>query len=383
MPFLSALSLNNVLETLPIGLFIVNLNQEIVYWNPAAERITGFSSQEAVGQHCDFLRGIPCGRRCGLYDPAKPKPIIGTSCTIRDREGLRLTLSKSVDFLYGDDGRVIGGVESFVDISEMKGLERRLRRHAYEREREVRRRTRELEEERAQLRTANRELDAFVYTVSHDLRSPLTPIIGYAEFLRDHYRDQLDDQALGLLGEIEGQGRRMLSLMEDLLTLARVGRIEPPSEPLSLTDVVYEVLGELRSTIAESGVEIHVGSLPAVRVPRTLISEVVLNLVLNALRYGGPKGGPIEIGTSKKGNTCGFFVRDHGSGVPAEEREKIFDPFFRGEKFRDIKGTGIGLAIVRKVARLYAGRAWVEETPSGGATFHIEFPTSTCKSPGS
>lgn len=377
MPFFNVLSLNQVLETLPLGLFMVDRQQNIVYWNPAAERITGFSAEEAVGLHCSFLRGIPCGRRCGLYDPAVPKPVVGTTCTIRDRRGHRMTLSKSVDLLMSEDGEVIGGVESFIDISEMKGLERSLRRSAYEREREVRRRTRELEQERMQLQSANRELDAFVYTVSHDLRTPLTPIIGYAEFLREHCRDKADEQSLALLGEIENQGRRMLNLMEDLLTLARVGRIEPPSEPLALTDVVYEVLGELRSTIAEAGLEFRVGPLPVLRMPRTLIHEVITNLVVNALRYAGPAGGPIELGSGSKGR-CSFFVRDHGPGVSAFEREKIFDPFFRGINSGEVRGTGIGLAIVRKVARLYGGRVWVEDTPGGGATFRVELPAGSC-----
>ncbi|KIH76077.1 PAS domain S-box-containing protein [Geoalkalibacter ferrihydriticus] len=373
--FFSALSLTEVLETLPFGLFLVDCDQHIVYWNPAAARITGFSPEEAVGRHCSFLQGIPCGRRCGLYDPAVSKPVTNVTCTIRGRDGKRITLSKSVDLLRTPLGKVVGGVESFVDISPMKGLERRLRRHAFEREREVRLRTRELEEEHARLQAANHELDAFVHTVSHDLRTPLTPIIGYAQFLHEHYRDRLDEQALAILEDIESQGTRMLALMEDLLTLARVGRLDPPDTPVSVADVVYELQGEMRAAIGEQGVEIRVESLPEMRLPRTLLSEIFANLIQNALRYAGAAGGPIEIGGRRQGGSCALFVRDHGPGVPAEIADKIFDPFYRGElRAHTPNGTGIGLTIVSKVVRLYGGRIWVEETPGGGATFRMEFP---------
>ncbi|MDO3378599.1 ATP-binding protein [Geoalkalibacter halelectricus] len=373
--FLSALSLSEVLESLPFGLFLVDCDQHIVYWNPAAARITGFSPAEAVGRHCSFLKGIPCGRRCGLYDPTVPKPVTSVTCTIRNHAGQRVTLSKSVDLLRSPSGEVVGGVESFVDISAMKGLERRLRRHALEREREVRARTRELQQEHIRLQAANRELDAFVHTVSHDLRTPLTPIIGYAEFLRENYRRCLDSQALEILADIETQGNRMLALMEDLLTLARVGRLEPPAEPVDGAAVVGELLGAMRTAIAEAGLEVRVAALPAIRLPRTLLSEIFANLIQNALRYAGQNGGPIEIGGRRRGTRCELFVRDHGPGVPKDIAEKIFDPFFRGHpKEGGPKGTGIGLTIVNKIVRLYGGRIWVADTPGGGATFHLEFP---------
>lgn len=371
--FLSALSLTGVLESLPFGLFLVDCNQQIVYWNPAAARITGFAAAEAVGRHCSFLEGIPCGRRCGLFDPKVPKPVTGVVCSIRGRDGRRITLSKSVDLLRGADGAVIGGVESFVDISLMTELEKQLRRHALEREQEVRKRTRELEAERAQLREVNSELEAFAATVAHDLRTPLTPIIGYAEFLQEQYAECLDAQARSVLSEIQSQGRRMLHLMEDLLTLARLGRLDPPREPVPLAEVLAEVLAELRAAREAAGLDIRIGTLPHLALPRTLLSELLANLIGNALRYAGPNGGPIEIDRPPQGGPR-FFVRDHGPGVAPEETERIFDPFYRGTHSKSLGGTGIGLTIARKVVRLYGGRIWVEETPGGGATFQVEFP---------
>ncbi len=224
-----------------------------------------------------------------------------------------------------------------------------------------------------ELRESNRELDAFVHTVSHDLRAPLTPIIGYAEFLRQHCRERLDAEIDGFLAEIEGQGRKMLALLEDLLCLAKVGKLECPLAPTATGEVVRESLGDLADRIMESGIEVRViDPLPPVGVQETLLAQIFQNLIGNALLYAGRTGGPVEVGGDRRHDRVRFFVRDHGPGVPPEEREGIFDLFQRGSTGRHLKGTGVGLAIVQKIARLYQGRVWVEETPGGGATFWAE-----------
>lgn len=224
-----------------------------------------------------------------------------------------------------------------------------------------------------ELRESNRELDAFVYTVSHDLRSPLTPIIGFAEFLRHHCRERLDGETDGILAEIEEQGKKMLALLEDLLCLARVGRLECPLEPTDTEEILRKALTDLSVGIREVGAEVRIiGPLPSIRVPETLLVQIFLNLVGNAVHYAGRAGSSVEIGGERRHDRVRFFVRDHGSGIPEEERERIFDLFYRGSTGKHLKGTGIGLAIVQKIARLYRGRVWVEETPGGGATFRIE-----------
>ncbi len=224
-----------------------------------------------------------------------------------------------------------------------------------------------------ELRGANWELEEFVNTVSHDLRTPLTPIIGFAQFLRDEYEHQLDEQALECLAEIEAQGYRMIAHMEDLLTLAKVGYLERPDEPVDTAAVVRQVIVELREKIAESGVEMILHSLPRVSVPELLLSQVFNNLISNAIHYSERQGGSIEVGGESKGNKVMFYVLDHGQGVPEKEREGIFHVFCRGSTSKKVSGTGLGLAIVQKVAKTYGGRAWVDETPGGGCTFWVEF----------
>ncbi len=223
------------------------------------------------------------------------------------------------------------------------------------------------------LREANRELDAFVYTVSHDLRSPLTPIIGYADFLREEYAGQLDVVQQDCLNEISQNGNRMLELLEDLLSLAHVGHLELPRENVDTHRLVQEVIQRHAERLSELGSRVVLGRIPAVKVPPTLLCQLFDNLLVNAMAYGHSPGHPIEITGERHGGQVRFCVRDHGPGIPPEEREGIFELFYRGTTSRGSRGTGIGLATVQKIVRLLAGRIWVEETPGGGATFCVEF----------
>jgi len=272
------------------------------------------------------------------------------------------------------------------DVTESKLAAEKLKRYQEHLEELVAERTAELdkvnqrlqqdimlrEEAEDKLQQANQELEAFAYTVSHDLRTPLTPIIGYAELLETLYKERLDDKALGFLAEIKSQGYKMLAQMEDLLILARMGHLEKPTESVVAGEVVREVIENLEKQITESGVTVTQESLPAIRVPESVVSQIFDNLIGNAVRYAGMKGGTIEVEGERKGETVRFFVRDHGPGIPEEERSRIFEVFYRGISGKKLKGTGVGLATVLKIARTYGGRAWVEETPSGGSTFWVE-----------
>lgn len=223
-----------------------------------------------------------------------------------------------------------------------------------------------------ELRETNRELDVFVYTVSHDLRNPLGAIIGAAGYLLKDSGLQLDNETIELLGGIDSEGRRMLELLEDLLAMAKVGQLERPEHPVALDKVVAQVIQTHREQIAAAGVQVTVTPLPTLRVPRSFLTQLFDNLIGNALRYASPKGGTIEIEGEQRDEGVVVAVRDHGPGIPEAERGRIFEVFYRGSTGKGIKGTGIGLATVQKIARCYGGRAWVEETPGGGSTFKVE-----------
>ncbi len=249
--------------------------------------------------------------------------------------------------LHDGKNRVVGILGTFEDITERKQAEERLKE-------------------------TNRELDAFVYTVSHDLRSPLTPILGYAEHLSNNYKDKLDEDGLDCLREIEQAGNRMLALIEDLLLLASVGHLECPEQPVDVNELIQELITDFGTQFIAAGVTAQSLPMPNVRVPETLLRQIFDNLIGNAVRYAGREGGPIEIGGECSGKMVRFFVRDHGPGIPAEERSSIFEVFFRGTTGKMVHGTGVGLATVQKIARLYGGRAWVEETSGGGCTIWVE-----------
>jgi PAS domain S-box-containing protein len=214
---------------------------------------------------------------------------------------------------------------------------------------------------------ANRELDAFVHTVSHDLRSPLTPIIGYLELILDQHTAELPPQVAEMLQEVHKQSERMSDMLEDLLVLATVGSVEPPLSPVRGDEVLQDVL--LRYSSPD--VSIKAAALPDALMSKTLYLQILDNLVGNAIRYAG--GNTVEVSGERQGGTIRLSVRDYGPGVPQHEKERIFELFYRGATGRHIAGTGIGLATVQKIARLHNGRAWVEDATGGGSIFRVEF----------
>jgi len=467
--------LDTLLQTIPTGLFLVDNDFNIVYWNAEAERITGYIAAEAVGRHCSFLEGVPCKEKCGLYADDVEKPVIGISCSVQHKNGQRIDLTKNVDLLRDEDGEVIGGIEAFVDISRLKMLENSLRG-------EVEDRTRELELEKAALRSvldgmidpvyicdtdfritfinramhdifgdvtsevcyralhdsaaicdgcpisevlsgdvvfrerelqatgktyeivhspfpvaekpthklgvfrditerkaaerrlqqANRELDAFVSTVSHDLRSPLTPLIGFAELLEERSAEHLDEIGLEALSEIKATAAKMKVLLEDLLTLARVGQLKNPVQIVDVTRVAEDVMLELADKVIERQAKIDISPLPDIRIPESLLTDLFRNLLANALKYAANKDPRVEIAGEAFPDRVRYRVIDHGAGITVDEQDEVFEPFRRGTSSSGHQGTGIGLATVAKIARIYEGSAWVEETPGGGATFVVE-----------
>jgi PAS domain S-box-containing protein len=234
--------------------------------------------------------------------------------------------------------QTIGAVVSFLDITERKQAEQKLK-------------------------TANEELDAFVHTVSHDLRTPISAVISYADLIKETARGELSPQTLELVATIEQQGEKMALIVEDLLVLATVGRIPAPAARIDTNKVLVFVLQELERLIHQTGTRIEVEELPPVQIPESLLIQVFENLVGNALRYSGLQGGTIEIGGERQGHCVTYFVRDHGVGLPPKEWEHVFDTFYRGSTSLQKAGTGVGLSTVQKICRLYGGRASVKETP--------------------
>jgi len=350
----------DLVETINDWVWEVDLDGVYTYASPKVLDLLGYQPEEILGKSpFDLMAEDEAKRLKDFFRQIarQRKPFWNVPNTNRHKDGHEVILETSGLPFYDSDGSFAGyrGVDR--DITD--------RKRAADRLREV-----------------NRELAAFAHTVSHDLRTPLTAIIGFSEFLRDQYGRQLDGQGTDILTNIIEQGRRMMALMEDLLSLARIGHLQRPSEVVQTADLVKEVVAELRGRIVASRLELRVGDLPAVHLAAHFLAEIFENLIGNALEYAGEEGGPIEVGGRRSGQQVRFFVRDHGPGVPEAERDKIFEVFSRGSTGSRTAGTGVGLAIVGKIATLCGGRAWVEQTPGGGSTFWVEL-VDTPPSPGS
>ncbi len=337
-------------ESSATGMAIISPSGKALKVNPAFCRHSGYSEVETQGMDViELTHPDDRGETLRIFKEIKTgrRRIATYETRYLCKDGSSPWGHATVAGVFGPDGTLNYFAANVQDISESKRAQEKL-----------------LE--------VNRELDAFVYTVSHDLRTPLTPIIGYAEMLQDLCRERLDKQSLDYLAEIEGQARRMLALLEDLLLLAKVGHLPRPAEPVALDNVVDKILIEMGSLIAEYRILIQKSFLPEIWIPKTLLEQIFTNLLSNAVRYAGREGSPLEIGGERNGDLVRLYVRDHGPGIPLEERNSIFQVFYRGATGKKTLGTGVGLATVQKISNLYGGQAWVEETAGGGSTFWVE-----------
>jgi signal transduction histidine kinase len=219
------------------------------------------------------------------------------------------------------------------------------------------------------------ELDAFNYSVSHDLRAPLRPISGFAAALLEDYGDRLDDVGRGLLLRIEGAAVQMGRLIDELLRLSQISRATPNKQPVDLTKTVEAIVAELRNGDASRRVDVFVRPDMNVRGDPQLLRIALENLLRNAWKFTGKTAAPlVEVGVRMHGAEPAYFVADNGVGFDPAYANKLFRAFQRLHSDTEFEGNGIGLAIVERVIRHHGGRVWAEGSPSGGATFYFTLP---------
>ncbi len=262
-----------------------------------------------------------------------------------------------------DPGRIVGLRGTAQDITERRALQEELERINGELEVRVEQRTAELAE-------AVRELEAFSYSVSHDLRAPLRAIHGYASLLEELSDAPLEDERTGLLRSLRTNATRMGQLIDDLLTLSRSSRAQLSKSRLDMRTLAQEVLADLVPPDNASGIELQVGPLPDAFGDPALIRVVLHNLLSNALKYSAPRATPrIEVGahTGDRGNE--YFVRDNGVGFDPRFVDKLFGVFERLHSTAEFEGTGIGLALVKRIVTRHGGTVRAEGAVDQGATF--------------
>jgi len=220
------------------------------------------------------------------------------------------------------------------------------------------------------LQAKNSELQSFVYTVSHDLRGPLVSVDGFAKLLADEYSERLDAQGQHYLERLQANVSRMDSMLSDLLELSRVGRTDEPRQAVEVRQVVADALDSLAAVIRESGAQVKVADdLPTVWYSRTRLFQVFSNLISNAIRFSRPGEVPqVEIGWLPQVRSYVFFVKDNGIGIAEGDGPKVFEIFSR-LKQKDVEGTGIGLAIVKRIVENHGGEVGVDSVPGQGSTF--------------
>jgi signal transduction histidine kinase len=264
----------------------------------------------------------------------------------------------------------IGTRTAYLESSkkQLEETEERLRSLNAELEARVSARTEELE-------TANKDLEGFSYSVSHDLRAPIRAISGFCTLFEQDHRSQLDDESRRKLGIIKSEADRMGALIDDLLAFSRLGRKAIARSELDMAELVNSVLSRLKSDGETKPADVRIGVLPRASADRSLIEQVWTNLLSNAFKFSSKAASPtIEIGGISDEKEHVYFIRDNGTGFDPKYAERLFGVFQRLHQDTEYPGTGVGLALVQKIVTRHGGRVWADGRPGDGATFHFTLP---------
>jgi len=223
-----------------------------------------------------------------------------------------------------------------------------------------------------EMETANKELEAFSYSVSHDLRSPLRSIHGYMKILSEEYTDQFDDEARRLVSIILKNAKRMGQLIDDLLAFSRLGRKELLKQNVSMKDMINQVWEEHVQNAGERHIELVLKEVPDAYVDNVTIRQLWVNLVSNAIKYTRhKKDAVVEVGSEEGNDMLTYYIKDNGAGFDMRYYDKLFGVFQRLHSDKEFEGTGVGLAIVQRIVSKHGGTIWAEAKPNEGATFYF------------
>jgi PAS domain S-box-containing protein len=350
-----------LLEAAPDAMVVVNQAGEIVLLNVQAEKQFGYSRDELVGQQVKNIipegfaeRLIADGTRTATEALAQQ---IGTGIELngRRRDGSEFPIEIMLSPLESAEGILV--TAAIRDITERKKSEEHLVKTVGE------------------LKRSNDELQQFAYVSSHDLQEPLRMVTSYTQLLAGRYKGRLDSDADEFIAFAVDGCNRMQGLIKDLLAYSRAGTNGKVLHEVSAENALKEALANLRATIDQSSAVVTHDALPAIRTDETQLTQVFQNLVGNAIKYHGTEVPQVHVSATKNGgNEWTFSVRDNGLGIDPQYFDRIFILFQRLHGRDEFEGTGIGLAICKKILERLGGRIWVESQPEKGSTFYFALP---------
>ncbi len=363
--------LRTLIDVLPEYIYVKDTDSRFVLCNTACARRFGVATTaELVGRaDTDFFSV----ERAAEFREEETKVLEGTPVTGREEtfsraDGVTETILTTKVPLRDAEGRVAGIVGMGHDITEKKRAEEAIRRLNADLERRVVERT-------AQLEAAVKELEAFSYSVSHDLRAPLRAMDGYSQAVIDDFGSQLPAEGHRYLDIIRQETQRMGQLIDDLLEFARLSRQPLQRRRVNTDTLVREVLADLHAQQEGRQLEIAFGALPSCLGDRPLLKQAWINLLSNALKYTSRRErAVIEIGCTRGSDLNTYFVRDNGTGFDMRYAEKLFGVFQRLHRADEFDGTGVGLAIVKRIIERHGGTIWAEAAVDRGATFYFTLP---------
>ncbi len=365
-----------LIDLAPAATIVRTIDGTIRFWSEGAERLYGWTRGEVIGKSThDLLQTEFPEALENIVEELRQRGKWSGELKHRTKDGSTVIVESHWLGTFAPSGEVRELLESNMDITERKRAQGELRKLNDELETRVQKRT-------ADLTAANKELEAFGYSVSHDLRAPLRHIDSFVKLLQKNAGSKLDEQNQRYLRIVMDSVARMGLLIDDLLVLSRLGRMPMQERQISLGQVVDEARQELAPAMSGRAIEWHIQPLPKVQGDPSLLRSVMTNLLSNAIKYTRQKNpARIDVGSRTVDGEVVCFVHDNGAGFDMQFVDKLFGVFQRLHTTHEFEGTGIGLASVRRAIQRHGGRTWAEGEVGKGATFYFSLPLSRVNEP--
>lgn len=341
----------------------------ITSWNSGGTHILGYEAKQIVGQ--SFVCFFPADARAAGH-PQRELTQAAAHGRYQEEnwrqrsDGTLFWANAVVTAVRDEGGNLRGFIKVIQDLSDRRRAEEEIRSLNEDLENRVIERT-------AQLETAYKELESFSYSVSHDLRMPLRAIDGFSRKLLEDYRDKIDSEGNRRLNIVRDNAQRMGQLISDILAFSRMGRAQLSFADIDMVELTQSIFHELKPS--DHPVELRMAALPQARGDRALLRQVMVNLLSNAIKYSRPKPlSIIEVGASIGSDEIIYFVKDNGVGFDMRYTDKLFGVFQRLHSADEFEGTGIGLAIVKRIITKHGGRVWAEAVLGEATTIYFSLP---------